>query len=84
MCVEDKWHASLNMLTVYVVFSKDETTKNFKCVWLHACTNNEVRACVLTGIQGRSHICDQKKRPFAGIDIASSLSEIIRKCYILN
>ena len=30
------------MLTAYTVFIKDETTKNFKCVWLHACTNNEV------------------------------------------
>ena len=38
----------------------------------------------LTGIKVRSHICDHKKRPFAGIDIASSLSELVRKCYILN
>ena len=39
---------------------------------------------VKTGIQLRSHICDHKKRPFVGIDIASSLSELVRKCYILN
>ena len=45
--------------------------------------NNDVQR-VLTGIQVRSHICDHKKRPFVGIDIASSLSELVCKCYILN
>ena len=32
---------------------------------------------------GLPHICDHKKRPFAGIDIASSLSELVRKSFIL-
>ena len=63
MCVEEKWHASLNMLTVYVVFSRDETTKNFKCVWLHECTNNEV----LDNPPSRTFSKD--KRPFRRINL---------------